>query len=169
MKIRILNEADAPIYQDLRLSALRINPEAFGSTYEREVKFALETVIERLTPTQDKFVLGAFKDNEVLVGIVTFMKESSIKTAHKGNVYGMYVAPQSRNQGVGKALMLELIQKARGYDGLEQINLTVVYDNQSAKKLYKSLGFEVYGVERNALKYNGQYFDEDLMVLILNK
>lgn len=27
--------------------------------------------------------------------------------------------------------------------------------------------FEVYGVERNALKYNGKYFDEDLMVLVL--
>lgn len=41
-------------------------------------------------------------------------------------------------------------------------------DNIFAKKLYNSLGFEVYGVERNALKYNGQYFDEDLMVLKFN-
>ncbi len=165
MNIRVLDELDARLYQELRLSALRISPEVFGSTYEREVKFSLETVIQRMKPTRDKFVLGAFDDNGSLVGIVTFMRESGLKTAHKGNVFGMYVAPEMRGHGVGKSLMLELIRKARDCDGLEQINLTVVSKNEFAKKLYKSVGFEVYGVERNALKYNGQYFDEDLMVL----
>ncbi|GEO27772.1 hypothetical protein AAC03nite_35570 [Alicyclobacillus acidoterrestris] len=48
MNIRILYESDAQLYQELRLRALKINPEAFGSTYEREVKFSLETVVERL-------------------------------------------------------------------------------------------------------------------------
>jgi RimJ/RimL family protein N-acetyltransferase len=127
----------------------------------REVKFTLETVIERLKPTDDKFVLGAF---DLLVGIVTFMRESSPKTAHKGNVYGMFVVPEMRGKGLGKSLLLELIRKAKYCNGLEQINLTVVSDNEPAKKLYKSIGFQVYGVEQNALKFNGEYFDEDLMV-----
>lgn len=126
MKIRVLDESDARLYQELRLSALRISPDAFSSTYEREVQFSLETVIDRLKPTSDRFVLGAFADSGSLVGIVTFMRES-----------------------------------------LEQINLTVVSDNDYAKKLYKSVGFEAYGVERNALKYNEEHFNEDLMVLFL--
>ena len=165
MNIRVLDESDARLYQQLRLSALRINPDAFGSTYEREVKFSLETVIERMKPTNDSFILGAFDDTGSLVGIVTFMRESGIKTAHKGNVFGMYIAPEMRGNGLGKSLMLELIKKSRACEGLEQINLTVVSENEFAKKLYNSVGFEVYGVERNALKYNGYYFDEDLMVL----
>jgi RimJ/RimL family protein N-acetyltransferase len=152
------------LYQELRLSALKINPEAFGSTFEREVKFTLETVVEQLNPTKDKFVLGAF-DSNLLVGIVAFMRESSLKTAHKGNVYWMYVAPDVRERGLGKSLLIELIRKAKNCNGLEQINLTVVSENEIAKKLYSSLGFEVFGVERNSLKFNGQYFDEDLMVL----
>ena len=167
MNIRVLEESDARLYQQLRLSALRINPDAFGSTYEREVKFSLETVIERMKPTYDSFILGAFDDTGSLVGIVTFMRESGIKTAHKGNVFGMYIAPEMRGHGLGKSLMLELIKKSRACEGLEQINLTVVSENEFAKKLYNSVGFEVYGVERNALKYNGYYFDEDLMVLKL--
>jgi hypothetical protein len=61
------------LYQDLRLSALKINPEAFGSTYEKEVKITLGTVKERLQPTIDKFTLGIFDDRK-LVGIVTFMR-----------------------------------------------------------------------------------------------
>ena len=165
MNIRILNESDATMYQEVRLSALKINPEAFGSTYEREVKFTLETVVERLRPTENKFVLGAFMDRDVLVGMVTFMRESSSKTAHKGNVYGMFVTPEMRGQGVGKSLLLELIKKAKTINGLEQINLIVVSNNDPAKILYKSIGFQVYGVEKNALKFNGEYFDEDLMVL----
>jgi predicted N-acetyltransferase YhbS len=124
MTIRVLNESDAQLYQELRLSALKINPEAFGSTYEREVIFSLETVVERLKPTKEKFVLGAFEDNGTLVGIVTLMRENSHKMGHKGNVFGMYVAPESRGQRLGKLLMLELIRKARNCDGLEQIKLT---------------------------------------------
>ncbi len=165
MNIRILNESDAKMYQELRLRALKVNPEAFSSTYEREIKFTTETVVERLRPTNNKFVLGAFDNRNFLIGIVTFVRESNLKTAHKGNVYGMFVAPEMRGHGLGKALLLELMNRAKNLNGLEQINLTVISENKAAKKLYKSLGFETYGVERNALKFNGQYFDEELMVL----
>lgn len=48
MEVRILNEIDAQLYQKIRLQALKNNPEAFGSTYEREVLFSLEYVAERL-------------------------------------------------------------------------------------------------------------------------
>lgn len=167
MNIRVLDEHDARFYQELRLNALKINPEAFGSTYEREVKFSLEMVVERIKPTEGKFVLGAFDNNGSLVGIVAFVRESGLKTVHKGNVFGMYVAPEKRGLGLGKSLLLELINKARACEGIEQINLAVMSENDYAKKLYNSIGFKVYGVEQRALKYDGMYFDEDFMVLRL--
>lgn len=167
MSIRIINESDAKQYQSLRLSGLRESPEAFGSTFERESNFSLDTVKDRIRPSKDKFALGSFNEFGFLEGMVALVRESGIKTMHKGNVFGMYVANNQRGKGIGKLLMIELIGKAREIDGLEQINLCVVSDNESAKKLYRSVGFETYGVERNALKFNGQYYDEDLMVLKL--
>ncbi|WP_455661616.1 N-acetyltransferase family protein [Pradoshia sp.] len=167
MEIRLLNKTDAPLYRALRLSSLKTNPDAFGSTYEKEVNYSIETFKERLEPTVDKFVLCAFNDKGSLVGIVTFMRESGLKTNHKGNVFGMYVAPECRGHGVGKLLLTELIRRAKNVDGLEQINLAVVSDNISVMRLYKSVGFQVYGVEKRALKFKGQYFDEDLMVLYI--
>lgn len=167
MITRILKESDAPMYQELRLTALRTNPEAFGSTYDQESKFSLETVIERIRLNKNKFVIGAFKEDGALSGIVTFVRETGIKTSHKGNIYGMYVSQEIRGKGIGKLLLLDLIEQARKCEGLEQLNLTVVSNNESAKKLYKSVGFEIYDVERKALKYNGQYYDEDFMVLQL--
>jgi Acetyltransferases, including N-acetylases of ribosomal proteins len=165
--IRVLLESDAQQYQELRLNALLTNPEAFGSTYERENQFTLEFVAERLRPSTDKFALGAFDKDGALIGIVSLVRETSMKTTHKANVFGMYVDKEQRGLGVGKALMIELIKMARDIEGLEQVNLCVVSNNEQAKKLYQSLGFERYGTERNALKFNEQYYDEDLMVLRL--
>ncbi|QCR31036.1 GNAT family N-acetyltransferase [Lysinibacillus sp. SGAir0095] len=167
MNIRILNEADAQIYQSLRLRGLQTDPESFGSTYEREVNFPIEAVEERIRQGEDRFVLGAFNEEGSLVGVVRFMRATDRKSRHKGDIYGMYVAPEVRGQGVGKALMMESITRAKDFDGVEQIHLQVVSKNKSAKKLYQSLGFETYGVEPRGLKEGDEYFDEDLMVLFL--
>jgi ribosomal protein S18 acetylase RimI-like enzyme len=168
MNIRLLDESDAQLYKELRLRALKNDPAAFGSSYEEEVNRPLEKFAERIQSTKDQFTLGCFDDSNSLVGIVSFARESRLKTAHKGNIYGMYIAPQFRGRGLGKYLLLALIERAtRECVGLEQIHLTVVSNNEAAKRLYLSLGFEIYGVEPNALKFNGQYFDEDLMILKL--
>lgn len=165
MKIRILQATDVRLYQRLRLSGLQQDPDAFGSTYEREVLFSLETIADRIRPTADKFVLGAFTNEDELVGIVTFVRDNGLKTAHKGNIYGMYVSHANRGRGIGKLLLQDLLARARNLDGLEQVHLTVVSTNAAAKNLYRSVGFETYGVESKALKSSGQYFDEDWMSL----
>ncbi|WP_308807733.1 GNAT family N-acetyltransferase [Alkalicoccobacillus plakortidis] len=62
--------------------------------------------------------------------------------------------------------MKQAVQKAEANRGIEQIYLTVVSTNESAKKLYQSMGFKRYGVDKQALKLdNNVYLDEDLMVL----
>ncbi|MGE7186856.1 GNAT family N-acetyltransferase [Peribacillus sp. NPDC006672] len=61
------------------------------------------------------------------------------------------------------------INKAKEIDDVEKINLTVVTSNQKAKNLYTNLGFKVFGFEEKALKVNGVYYDEEHMVLCLDK
>ncbi len=41
------------------------------------------------------------------------MRETNLKTKHKGNIYGMYVSPEMRGNGVGRALMLEVIHREK--------------------------------------------------------
>ena len=43
------------------------------------------------------------------------------------------------------------------------IQLAVVSDNEQARRLYAGLGFLEYGIEKNALKQDGHYYDEVLM------
>lgn len=89
MEIRLLNESDARSYQEVRLSALKNNPEAFASTFDREAADPLEFVAGRLKPGEDQFVLGAFQDGGSLAGIVTFKREESPKMRYRGNVFAM--------------------------------------------------------------------------------
>ncbi len=78
----------------------------------------------------------------------------------------MYVDHQSRGKGLAKGLIRALIEKARELK-IEQISLGVVSDNEAAKKLYQSMDFTTYGIEKKALKMNGIYRDEEHMVLFL--
>jgi GNAT superfamily N-acetyltransferase len=158
IEIRLLNaEADAALYRDIRLEALSAHPEAFGSSHEYEAAQPLSWFSARLA---DSSVLGAFRDAE-LVGIVGLAIQQGQKKAHKGMIVGMYVQPDARRAGTGRLLMEAIIEIARRR--VELVQLTVVRDNEQARRLYAGLGFDEYGVEWHSLKYDGRYYDEILM------
>ena len=157
IEIRQLGRSDAAEYRDLRLRGLREVPEAFGSTYEEEVLFSLDTVATRLEPTRSpsgRVVLGAFADG-VLVGIVGCVQESRVKKRHTAVIFGMYVAPEVRGRGVGRRLLNEAIAEARTWPNVERVTITVVERVGAARALYVSLGFEPFGREIDALRENG--------------
>ena len=77
----------------------------------------------------------------------------------------MYVRPEARGSGLATALVENLVQYARA--AVEQVQLTVVSSNPRARRFYERMGFIEYGLEEKALKYNGIYFDEVLMVKFL--
>ncbi len=109
-------------------------------------------------------VFGAFHGPE-LVGIAGLSIGEGKKEAHKGLLRGMYVRPGSRKAGIGRRLVETIIELARHQ--IELLQLAVVSDNEQARRLYASLGFLEYGIEKNALKQDGRYYDEVLMAMDL--
>lgn len=165
MMIRRLVPQDAENYLTLRLKALQNSPEAFGSTYEEEKDYTVDKYKTRFQ-SENSLTFGAF-ENGLLVGIITLVTEQRIKLRHRATIVAMYVSPDMRGLGIGKALIIEAMNKAKDLQDIEQIYITVVTTNKAAKKLYSLLGFEVFGTEKRALKLNETYFDEYLMVLFL--
>ncbi len=154
VKIRQLTAADAFVYRECRLEALRGNPEAFGSTYEQEYPQALDWFAGRLR-SADMF--GAFRDAELL-GIAGLLVSKGQKEAHKGLLVSMYVRPGARKTGLGRQLVETIIEFAR--ERVEVIQLSVVSENEGAIRLYQELGFTEWGREKKALKQDGRYYDE---------
>jgi ribosomal protein S18 acetylase RimI-like enzyme len=71
--------------------------------------------------------------------------------------------------GIARQLMVASIMYAQELPDLEYLQLSVAIPNKPATKLYKSLGFEKYGVETAALKVDGKNVDEALMQLQLHQ
>lgn len=169
MELHLLEPQDAEIYRALRLEALQAEPLAFGAAYEEWLARPIEKIRERIGSLDGvNFTLGAFVDGR-LVGVASFARNEGVKFRHAGWVGGVYVTPSARGQGIAKMLMAALLGRVRSYPGLEQITLAVSHTQEAARKLYRSLGFEVWGYERHALKVGGQYTDFEHMVLYLKQ
>lgn len=80
-------------------------------------------------------------------------------------VLGIAIKKEFRGKGLGRKLMERGIELSKGK--FELIRLGVFSVNESAVQLYKSLGFEQYGLLPGFLKRNGRYFDEKQMFLRL--
>jgi RimJ/RimL family protein N-acetyltransferase len=160
--VRRLSNQEADTYRSIRLESLQQDPEAFGSTLEREVNESRQNFLERFDRST---LFGGFVGPK-LQAIVGFQPFEGPKIAHKGVLWGMYVRPEARGTGLATALVGSLIEHAREH--VEQIQLTVVSNNPRARRFYQRMGFSEYGLEKEALKYNGVYFDEVLMVRFLN-
>ena len=166
MNIQTLTPANVEAYQVLRLRALRDHPEAFGSAYEDEAVMALEKVAERLVSAPERFTLGAWQE-ESLVGMAGFSRNLGRKTRHRGMVWGMYVAPEARGQGVGAALLAEILQRVKRLDGLEEVILAVTVGNPAAQRIYLQAGFVLSHVEKRYIKLDDTYYDIEWMTLRL--
>jgi ribosomal protein S18 acetylase RimI-like enzyme len=158
IEVRRLLPADGASYRKIRLEALRDAPEAFGSTFEAESAEPLSWFAARLDSAA---VFGAFLGGD-LIGVAGLFIKQGRKEAHKGVLWGMYVATDARRSGIGRRLVEAVVEHARRR--VELLQLTVVATNAPARHLYTELGFVEYGIEPHALKHDGRYWDEILMV-----
>jgi ribosomal protein S18 acetylase RimI-like enzyme len=166
MEMRFLTAEDAGEWSRLRLEALERDPAAFSSSIEEHRALPIEEVRKRLSGNPHSFVVGVLEDGR-LVGMAGFHRETGPKTRHKGRVWGVYVDPSKRGQGLSRRMMKLLLGRAAAIAGLEQVLLSVTSTQTAAIALYRSLGFELFGTEPRALNINDEFIDEHYLALRL--
>ena len=132
-------------------------------TLDEEEKY-LKDILKKIK--ENKLVYLIALDNDKVVGIVSIGLRTG-KMSHRGGL-GISVAKEYRGKGLGKKLMELIIELAKEkLKGLEMIELSVFKRNKAAKKLYKKFGFKKVATIKKGLKFEGKYFDEEIMALWL--
>jgi ribosomal protein S18 acetylase RimI-like enzyme len=162
--IRRLEPDDAERLRTLRLESLRAFPAAFATATAEEEARSVDDFAAMLSDPEERAVFAAFVDGE-LVGMAGFAREAKAKMRHKALLWGVYVRPSCHGLGLGKALVEAVIAHARGRVVL--LHACVSTTNEGARRTYFGLGFQSWGVERRALLVDGQWCDDDHIVLEL--
>ena len=81
---------------------------------------------------------------------------------HSGYLF-LFVARPHQGQGIGTRLLETLLDLADNWLLLRRVELTVLVENEHAKRLYERLGFEVEGRRKMSLIAHGELVDEWLM------
>lgn len=153
-----LQLAHAAEYRALMLEAYAQAPDAFTSTVEERAAMPLSWWAARLSDADDAVeqVMGVM-DGQALVGVAGLRREDRTRTAHKATLFGMYVRPAARGRHVGRALVSEVLARARLMPGLRLVQLTVTDTNAAARALYRGCGFVEFGLEPMAVQVSGVY------------
>ena len=111
-------------------------------------------------------VLVAVVEGEV-AGYVRLGRATPLAASdHVVMVRGLAVDPARQRRGVGRALLEAAAREAAARGG-RRLKLGVLAPNESARRLYESIGFVVEGVQRDEFFLEGRYVDDVLMALDL--
>lgn len=127
-------------------------PEEITMTVEQEKSF-----INHNNESQNNILMLGFLDGEY-VGNCSIMGMNASRYQHRASI-GIALYQKYIGMGIGRAMLEKLFVIAKE-NGMEQLELEVNADNERAIRLYKNMGFEIYGTFPNNMKYkDGTYAD----------
>ena len=132
MTIRTAAEADHDLLRELW--------EEFDAELDQEpyLRETWDEAWEDLSITvRDGAALIAEEDGRALGFVFCVLGDRGRRTAH---ITDIYVRPEARRRGIGRALLADLVDPARDA-GLEHVSLEVLFRSADARRLYERLGF----------------------------
>lgn len=140
-QIRRLALGEERVLQEIRLRALLDEPDAFGSSYEREFVFVQSDWQRRLARI-DAATFVCERDDGVAVGLVTGVIDDN--SALIAWLTSMWVDPESRGSGVAGLLIDEVIAWSL-IENCALIRLDFTEGNGRAERAYEKRGFRRTG------------------------
>ena len=140
LTLRRAELGDEPILRELRLEALSKAPDAFGSTYEREVARTTADWRRWMSPGVTFILYEAEKARGMVAGV---RDETDPAIAH---LMAMWVHPQTRGSGGADKLVTAVVAWAQA-EGAKIVRLKVIQGNDRARHFYERMGFRGTGRE----------------------
>jgi ribosomal protein S18 acetylase RimI-like enzyme len=140
MIVRRAAAGDEPILRALRLHAMSEAPDAFGSTYDRELA-RTPADWQRWLSQGATFIVDAGDGSQ---GIVAGMHDAADPAI--AHLMAMWVHPGLRGTGAADALVAAVLSWAR-QSKVRVIRLVVVQANVRARRCYERNGFRATGTQ----------------------
>ena len=153
--IRVAEPRDLPRLTDIYNEQILNGTASFDTEpcTEREAWFAAHTGRHRLTVWEEDGVVAGYAS----------LSTYNAKPAYNGSAeFSLYIAPEYRGRGIGRALAEDMLAFARSRDDLFTVISLITADNDVSIRLHRSLGFREVGVLRRV----GRKFDRFLDVAI---
>ena len=164
LTIRQALKSEMEALSQLWLEALQNKPEAFASDYESYRNHSLadwEEWFDQRSYGSIGTIFVAYIGRQ-LAGMTGIVRGHSANTYHGAMIWGVYVRPGYRRQGIAGQLIEACNQWAQER-GTEIVKLGVTDTNITAIRLYTACGFQVYGIDPKAIRYNNRDYSELLM------
>jgi ribosomal protein S18 acetylase RimI-like enzyme len=158
-RIRRISKAEMNVFRQIRLEALRCEPDAFASIYEDWLKFSDAEWRAEMNIS----IFVAFVDGKP-AGLMGLRQLSPAKMMHRATLTMVYVGLSFRGSGLARELLDAVIGYAES-KGIAQIELGVRADKERAVRFYQRAGFVAIGNVPDGYADTGDVFDETLMVL----
>jgi len=162
--IRRLTHDDVDAYRAIRIEALTVSPESYGTSAANFGARPMESLLKQMDRSAFFGVIDAAGD---LAGIVVYDRDDGERETHRGWLLQVYVKPSMRGTGASLGLMEAAVAHAR--TEVIQVHLMVGAHNAPAIRLYEKAGFKIYGTDPRCLLVNGRYIDEHMMVRFLDE
>lgn len=165
-EIRQLSAADAEAFSALRRVVTADNAVPMGLTLEEELTRPLQGFREQLSAPAPNAAFGAFAEGQLRACAAIAWTSRFPSSMHKALLWGCFVAPEFRMQGLGRRVISRALKHAHD-NAVRRVNLTVYLPNHAAVNLYTSLGFESYGEEPEAVHLGGTFHSGHHMTLLI--
>ncbi len=141
MRLRPVRQDEAARLREIRLACLAADPDAFTSTHASEAARPAEWWTRWATRSAEGVDQATFvvtDDDDRWHGLALVRADDE----HPGEavINSMWVAPEARGSGAGRALCDACIAWA-AERGLAAVNLCVMLGNEAARRLYETSGF----------------------------
>lgn len=141
--------------RDLRLRAIAHDPQAFGSSYEKQSALSDEGWLAQFSQSQGEsptrlFAIARTPDRALgMIGAFADPKEPAA-----WNLTAVYLEPELRGQGVADRLMTSILDQVRA-EGARRVHLAVNSEQVGAIRLYERFGFAETGRSHDVVMGDG--------------
>ncbi len=162
MKIRKARINDFELIKNLMLTALKSDPSAFVGEYDEYNsssdswwKLYLNDYLIGIHSNLF-FYLNEKSEPIGMIG-VTFNKRKRL--SHVATIVWFYVLPEYRKNGIGKELILFLIDHLNNLSHIRKVSLTVISSQEKAIAMYKQNSFKIVGTQKKEIQFEDSFFD----------